>query len=121
MNLKKLLLSLITVTIFGVLIATQGVTYAKTLPTGQEVYMGVRELMENSKPAMGYGINEPGKDNGAYIWNIVRYDSSTSTTYHNDNIYCVKAGVGFTEASTISAESLKRRPYNVSYNMKTER
>ncbi len=121
MNLKKLLLSLITVTIFGVLIATQGVTYAKTLPTGQEVYMGVRELMENSKPAMGYGINEPGKDNGAYIWNIVRYDSKDSKTYHNDNIYCVKAGVGFTEASTSSDESLKRRPYNVSYNMKTER
>ncbi len=121
MNLKKLLLSLISVAIFGVFITVQEVTYAKTLPAGDEVYMGVRELMENSTPAMGYGINQPGQANGAYIWNIVRYDSSTSTTYHNDNIYCIKAGVGFTEAGTSSAETLKRRPYNVNYDMKTER
>ena len=121
MNLKKLLLSLVIVAIFGVFITVQGVTYAKTLPAGDEVYMGVRELMENNTPAMGYGINQPGQANGAYIWNIVRYDSSTSTTYHNDNIYCVKAGVGFTEAGTSSSETLKRRPYNVNYDMKTER
>lgn len=121
MNLKKLLLTLVTIAIFGVFVAVQGVTYAKTLPTGQEVYMGVREFMENSTPAMGYGINIPGNANGARIWNIVRYDSASSTTYHNDNIYCVKAGVGFTEASPNDGESKKRKPYNVSYNMKTER
>lgn len=118
MNLKKLLLSLVTVTIFSVFAVAQGITYAATTT---ETYMGVRELMESSKPSMGYGINQPGQDNGVYIWNIVKYDSSTSTTYQNKNIYCVKAGKGFTEAGNTSGETLKRRPYNVKYNMKTEK
>ena len=118
MNLKKKLLSLVTMVVFVVLVTVQGVTYAETLPAGQEVYMGIKNLMENNEPHMGYSINTAGTDNGVKIWNIVRYDSATSPTYHNNNIYCLRSGVGFTGTSAKDGE---RRSYNVNYNMKTDR
>ncbi len=118
MNLKKIQLSLITVMVFVVFILAQSVVYATTLQSGQEVYMGITELMTDDTPNMGYAIGKPGNENAAKIWNIVKYKSSTSSEYEDGNIYCVKAGVGFTQTDN---GTIKRAAYNVFYDMKTER
>ena len=80
--------------------------------------MGIIELMTNDTPNMGYAINKPGEANGAKIWNIVKYGTEASTNYTDANIYCVKAGVGFTEVDDITTA---KKPYNVFYDMKKER
>ena len=113
MNLKKMIISLITVVLVA-MIALQNAVYAKVLPEG--INMGIIELMENNTPHMGYSINEPGTTNAAKIWNIVRYNSET--TYENVNMYCLKAGVGFVETDT---NGVKKRPYNITFDMKKEK
>lgn len=118
MNLKKMLLSVVTIMMFVVFILAQSTVYATTLQAGQEVYMGIIELMTNDTPNMGYAISDPNQANAAKIWNIVKYKSSTSSEYDDTNIYCVKAGVGFTQTDN---GTIKRAAYNVFYDMKTER
>ena len=118
MNLKKMLLSLITIMMFVVFVLASNIVYATTLQSGQEIYMGIIELMTNDTPNMGYAINKPGDANAAKIWNIVKYKSSTSSQYDDINIYCVKAGIGFTQTDN---GIIKRAAYNVFYDMKTER
>ena len=118
MNLKKTLISLITIMIFSVFVLAQNVVYATTLASGQEVYMGIIELMTHDTPNMGYAINKPGDDNAAKIWNIVKYKSATSTEFEDSNIYCIKAGIGFTQTDS---SGIKRAAYNVFYDMQTER
>ncbi len=130
MNLKKLLISLITVVMFSVFVLTQGTVYAAgQLEKGKEKYMGVVQLMDKNSnepdkgTKMGYAMGgDPtgnDNDNAAYIWNILRYNSENSDTFEqNKNFYCVKAGIGFTETNN---GSLTRRPYNVYYDMKKDR
>lgn len=118
MNLKKILISLMTVMMLITLVSLQSMVYATTLQEGQKVYMGVTELMESNTPHMGYAINTPGDEGASKIWNIIKYDSANSTTYEDSNIYCLKAGVGFTQTDN---GTLKRAPYNVFYDMKKER
>ena len=118
MNLKNKVMATIIVSIISILVIMQNISYATTLETGKEVYMGITELMNNDTPNIGYAINTPGTGNGAKIWNILRYKSSTSSEYEKANIYCVKAGVGFTQTDN---GTIKRAPYDVFYDMKTER
>ena len=116
MNVKKVMSSLVAITMLFVVMALPTAVYATTLQAGQEVYMGIKPLMENSDPHMGYAINHPQSDNSAKIWNIVRYKSSSAASgYSNPNIYCVKAEVGFTNGIDQIA------PYNVYFDMKKER
>jgi uncharacterized repeat protein (TIGR01451 family) len=109
--------------LFVVFVIAQSTAYATTLQSGQEVYMGITELMTNDTPNMGYAIGNPNTNgtsgNAAKIWNIIKYTSSTSNDYTDGNIYCVKAGVGFTQAD--SNGNIKRAAYNVFYDMKKER
>lgn len=114
MNVKKFLSNLIAIAILFVVMTLPSVVYATTLQPGQEVYMGIKPLMENNEPYMGYAIGNP-NNGGEKIWNIVRYKSSAGTSYSNPNIYCIKAGVGFTNGITQIA------PYNVYFDMKKER
>lgn len=120
MNLKKILLNITAIMLFVIFVLAQSGVYATTLPSGQEVYMGITELMTNDTPNMGYALAEPGSDGvgPVKIWNIIKYKSSTSSEYEDGNIYCVKAGVGFTETDD---GVRKRQPYDVFYDMKTER
>lgn len=120
MNLKKVLLSLTATIVFVIFMLVQGSVYATQLASGQEVYMGITELMTNDTPNMGYALAKPGSSGvgPVKIWNIIKYKSSTSSEYEDGNIYCVKAGVGFTETED---GALKRQPYDVFYDMKTER
>lgn len=118
MNAKRIWISLTTIMAILIVMLGQSAVYATLLPAGQEEYMGIIELMENDTPYMGYAINKPGDANAAKIWNIVKYKSATSSEYDNANIYCVKAGVGFTQTDN---GIVKRAPYNVFYDMKKER
>ncbi len=118
MNFRKILVNLVAIIVFITILLTQNMVYAAILPAGQEVYMGITELMTNDNPNIGYAINTPGNSNAAKIWNIVKYASATSEGFTDANIYCVKAGIGFTETDN---GTIKRALYNVNYDMKTER
>ncbi len=116
MNLKKLLINLIVMVMFAVFVLTQGAVYAAT---GTTVYMQPIPLMDKNVPAMGYAIGNP-ISGGKKIFNIVQYASESAQQHIRDkNIYCLKSGVGFTEAG--SNDELKRKPYNVYFDMKKER
>ena len=117
MKIKKIVLSLLTIITFGIFVLTQNIaSYAET--TNTPLYLGITELRTYDTPNMGYAIGDPNTNgttgDAAKIWNIVEYSSASSNNPIEANIYCVKAGVGFTSVKT-------RDTYNVFYNMKTER
>lgn len=123
MNLKKLLISLITIVMFSVFVLTQGTVYAAK--KSENMWMGVVALMNKSNPNIGYALGgnpkENNNDDTAYIWNILHYPSENAETFidADKNFYCIKAGVGFTERD--GKDNLKKRQYNVSYDMKEDR
>lgn len=116
MNLRKKLVSLISIITFIVFIIAQGVVYAET--TTNVLYLGITELRQSGTPPMGYAIGDPNTNQetgtAAKIWNIVQYSTSTSNDPTEGNIYCLKAGIGFTDVN-------RRATYDVFYDMKTQR
>lgn len=122
MKSKKLIPVIISL-LFAICITmnTTKVDAVSTLAT--PIYFGVQEYRSGTTPNnIGYAINNP-YDNGSTtdsivgtkIWDIVRYSSSTATTFDTaENLYCVRAGVGFRNTS-------EKAMYNISYNLKTER
>ena len=74
MNLKKVVFSLTAMIVFVIFMLVQGSVYATTLPSGQEVYMGITELMTNDTPNMGYALAKPGSSGvgPVKIWNIIK-------------------------------------------------
>ena len=122
MNRKNLLLSivaLIVIMIVSLLPTTVNAQVANT-----PLYLGITELRTNDSPNMGYAIGDP-NDNGsgtnataAKLWNIRELESADDKapekTNGNKNIYCIKAGVGFSDTH-------KSATYNIFYDMKTER
>ena len=122
MNRKNLLLSivaLIVIMIVSLLPTTVNAQVANT-----SLYLGITELRTNDSPNMGYAIGDP-NDNGsgtnataAKLWNIRELESAEQNapakTDGNKNIYCIKAGVGFSDEH-------KSATYNIFYDMKTER
>ena len=101
-----LILNLIIATILG-LNTFSLATDARNNPK----YIGITELKLES--GFGYAIGDP-NSGGAKIWNLIQYQSETSSSYSENNIYCLKAGVGFENVG-------KRATYNVFYDMKTEK
>ena len=93
-------------------------TTSKAATQSPTLYFGITELRTMSKPNLGYSIGNP--DTGgttttaAKIWNIVQYSDSNYSNPTEVNVYCVKAGVGFSDTS-------KEQSYNLKYDMKTER
>ena len=116
MNKKNILLTLGVVAILVVFMLVPNVTLATMATT--PLYLGITELRTNDTPNMGYAIGDPNTNGetgmAAKLWNIVKYSSSTSNDPTEADIYCVKAGVGFSDTK-------KRATYNVFFDMKTER
>ena len=115
MKTKKILLGVSILIIAFIVGSMQNIVFATNATT--PLYLGITELRTNSEPNMGYSINNPNAG-GKYIWNILEYtgegDNASLKADGHKNIYCVKAGVGFS--------NLKRRAtYNVFYDMKTEK
>ena len=120
MKLRKVLLAnLILILTIALAIIPTGNVFATVATTPK--YLGITEIRTNSTPNMGYAIGDPNTNqetgNAAKIWNIVEYASSTGTALKangSQNLYCLKAGVGFTDTE-------KRVEYDLFYDMKTER
>ena len=66
-------------------------------------YIGITERKLES--GFGYAIGDP-NSGGEKIWNLIEYQSEASSSYSENNIYCLKAGVGFTNTH-------KRATYDV--------
>ena len=86
-------------------------------------FFGIQEIDEGS--SMGYSIGNP-KANGdtetggpsAKIWNIIQYDNINGTNPKKTNLYCVRAGAGFTSPTQ---QGLKIEEYNLKFDMYSER
>ena len=83
------------------------------------LYFGITEL--RSETGMGYAIEDPNTNGetgtAAKIWNIVQYSGENTNDPTEVNVYCVKAGVGFTEG----AGTKQVQEYNLYFDMYTER
>ena len=83
------------------------------------LYFGITEL--RSATDMGYAIGEPGTNGetgrSAKIWNIVQYSGENTNDPTEVNVYCIKAGVGFTEGQGVR----EIQEYNLQFDMYTER
>ena len=120
MNRKNLLLSaaVLIVLILVSLLPTNVMAEQASTP----LYLGITELRTNDTPPMGYAIGDPNTNGeeglAAKIWNIQEHtgpnDGDPVKADGNKNIYCVKAGVGFSNTH-------KSATYNIFYDMKTER
>ena len=88
--------------------------YDETLQEG-----AIRELREET--GMGYSIWDPDSNGetgiAAKIWNIVQYSGPNTNDPTEANVYCVKAGVGFTEGQGTK----EVQEYNLQFDMYTER
>ena len=113
--------SVLFIAFFVMLVILLGVI-APVSNAATTLYLGITELRKNDTPNFGYAIGNPNTNgssgNAAKIWNILEYTGTGSNAQEKangyKNIYCVKAGVGF-------SDTRKRAEYNVSFDMKTER
>ena len=123
MNRKNLLLSLVVLVVL--MIVSLLPTFVNAQVANTPLYLGITELRTNDTPNMGYAIGDPTNNgdgsevdaNASKLWNIRELtgpDSLTEKADGNKNIYCVKAGVGFSDTH-------KSATYNIFYDMKAER
>jgi len=115
MKLRRILVTMIVMVLFAILISVPNKVSAAVATTPK--YLGITELRSSGT---GYAIGNPGANGitptAAKLWNIIEYASSTSeSVIATENMYCLRAGVGFTEGIT------SRATYNVFYDMYTER
>jgi|GEM_PF-615571 len=80
-------------------------------------YLGITELRQGGT---GYAIGNPGTNGitptAAKLWNIIEYAGpSSNSVIERENMYCLRAGVGFTSGEN------KRGTYNLFFDMYTER
>ena len=91
----------------------------KAAELNPSLYFGITELRE--KTGMGYSIWDPDSNGetgiAAKIWNIVQYSGPNTNDPTEANVYCVKAGVGFTEGQGTK----EVQEYNLQFDMYTER
>ena len=110
MKMKRMCMVVALVSIFIInILLCSNMAYARTPNT--PLYIGITELKLDSN--MGYAIGDP-NSGGAKIWNLIQYQSETSNSYSENNIYCLKAGAGFTNVD-------KRATYDVFYDMKKDK
>ena len=116
MNLTKKFLIIVMMTIFIALSILPIISNAAIAST--PLILGITELRDNSDPKMGYAIGDPNTNGetgtAAKIWNIVKYKSMEDESYEEANIYCAKAGVGFSDIR-------KKAAYDIFFDLKTER
>ena len=88
-------------TILAVLLSSSTVSAKET---NLNLWYGINEVKEGVDENLGYSINNPaanvgGEINAAKLWNIVKYtNESTNDPTDVNNVYCVKAGVGFSDS-----------------------
>ena len=98
-------------------ISMLGLLFGSTMSFAQDattpLYLGITEMDLESQ--IGYAIGDPNTGGltttAAKLWNIVKYSTETSNDPTEADIYCVKAGVGFTNTGD-------RAVYDVFFDMK---
>ena len=111
MKLSKVSTAIAISVIFVIsILFCSNMSYAQQADT--PLYIGITERKGNGL-GFGYAIGNP-DNSGEKIWNLIQYQSETSNTYSENNIYCLKAGAGFTNTN-------KRATYDIFYDMKTEK
>ena len=120
MKQKNLLLSLMVLIIL--VFVSLFPTVVNADQDGRVLYLGISEIRTNDTPNMGYAIGDPNTNGaegyGAKLWNIQEHtgpnESDPVKADGNKNIYCVKAGVGFSNTHRTAT-------YNIFYDMKSQR
>ena len=129
MNIKKIIVSAIIIVMFGI-VATTSFTEVNAKTETSSIYLGLSPFMTQN-PNFGYAINGYFGDNkvddfanrkAAKIWNILKYTSqdSNSTYSNSEDIFCLREGEGFLDASGESSSNIIKE-YNESFNMKNEK
>ncbi len=117
MSMKKLIKVFIAILLIICSAMIPSIVKAEALTPS--LYFGITELRE--KTGMGYSIFDPvaNQETGpaAKIWNIVQYSGENTNDPTEVNVYCVKAGVGFTEG----AGTKQVQEYNLYFDMYTQR
>ncbi len=117
MNNRKIIKGFIAILLMICLAIVPSIVKAAEL--NPSLYFGITEL--RSKTGMGYAIEDPNTNGetgtAAKIWNIVQYSGENTNDPTEVNVYCIKAGVGFTEG----AGTKQVQEYNLQFDMYTER
>ena len=97
MKLKTVFLSIAMIIVLLATVFIPTNTYANNI-----MYFGVNEIRTKEAPNMGYGIMNPStaSTDAAKIWNVVKFESEEFANPTEADIYCVKAGVGFSFGSS---------------------
>ena len=117
--MKVKLKILVVLILIGILYLCFGLKTVEAKQLSTPLYFGINEIRTLSTPNWGYAIGDPYANdtdgNGAKLWNILQYSTSTSNDPKEVDVYCVKAGVGFTNGTH------NRAAYNFSYDMYSQR
>ena len=121
--LKKFSKKFIASLIMSIIVLAQFSNYrfeseAAVITTGDQdnLYLALSETNPESDDGWGYSIGNPGEPGGNNIWNIVSYETATSTEAKNgSNLYCIKAEYGTTWED--NAKPGTRVTYNKSYDL----
>ena len=121
MSKKKITLTIMSIVMAIIVMMIPNVVKASTKLT-TPMYFGINEYRKGTTPKnMGYAIFDPDKNGsttdsivGTKIWQIVKYGSSSSSTFETGNYYCVRSRIGFNDTIT-------KAEYTISYNLKTEK
>ena len=102
---------------FSILMIIVGTT-SKAATQNPTLYFGITERRASG---LGYSIGNPNANDGTAtamkIWNIVQYSGANTNDPTETNVYCVKAGVGFTEGDGVRGTE----EYNLKFDMYTDR
>ena len=115
---KKIIKSLLIIVIMACLEIIPSIVEAA--PLSPSLYFGITELKASG---IGYSIGNPNANGGAdnasasKIWNIVKYSGASTNDPTEVNVYCVKAGVGFTAGEGVKGTE----EYNLQFDMYTDR
>lgn len=104
----KIIASIFMIVTILCIVFGQSISYA----ADSALYVGISEMKELG---FAYAIGNPSQG-GKNIWDLVSYtnDSGSARTNPQKDLYCVKAGVGFTNPSSIVT-------YTQNYDLRTQR
>ena len=119
--MKKLKGIFVTTMIALMLIVAVLPTASNAADLNPTLYFGVTERKLSDTLKFGYAIGNPtGTNEGSTIWNIVKYSNNSYTNPSDtSDIYCIRAGFGFTNSNATAAE--RNREYTNSFNMVSEK
>ena len=92
----------------------QNLSYAIT---DQAFYVALSEYRKNNTPNTAYGIGDPTQTGGEYIWDLVSYANSSTSSSDNRDLYCVKGGYG----AIWGNQPTTKVEYKLGYDLKTEK